>query len=80
MREHLRNAASTLAHHWAKATADPDLAMNRLGVERLILAYPPAHQCVLAVMVVQILRERCISSTAADAFEDMLFELVEAQV
>jgi hypothetical protein len=71
-RANLRNAASTLAHHWASGDGGSS-ASNRLGVERCLLAYPEGHQRVLCAAIVQVLRGRH-GAHHADAFEDMLYD------
>jgi hypothetical protein len=71
-RANLRNAASTLAHHWASGEGG-SCAHNRLGVERCLLAYPEGHQRVLCAMMFQVLNTRH-GAHHADAFEDMLYD------
>jgi len=71
-RSNLRNAASTLAHHWAVAP-EGSLSANRLGVERLLLAYDPEVRCALCVAIAHTLHTRH-GAHHADAFEDMLYD------
>lgn len=67
-RDTLRNAASTLAHHW-----ENNSGIDRIGVERLIDAYPPAHQRHLCALVLSYLEQRG-AYTSAMAFESMLYD------
>jgi len=67
-REALRNAASTLAYHW-----ENNAGIDRIGVERMLDAYPHAHQRLLSLMVYDYLETRG-AYTAAMAFESMLYD------
>lgn len=69
-REDVRNAASTLAHHWVGA----DPAKDREGVRRLIVAYPEAARVPLCAHVLRYLELRGFY-TQAEKFEGMLFDL-----
>jgi hypothetical protein len=68
-RDNIRDAASTLAHHWTSADR-----RDRLGVERLLLAYPVELQRPLAALILMRLEERG-HYTGAAAFEALLFDL-----
>lgn len=74
----LADAASTLAHLWA-TKADPACARNRMGVERMLLAYPAATQMVLCTMIWRYLEDRHSQADAA-AFTDWLCDLAEVRV
>lgn len=67
-RENLRNAASTLAHHWEHGEGK-----GHIGVERLLLAYPTAHQSLLSALILGYLFTR--NRAAAETFEDFLYDL-----
>jgi hypothetical protein len=71
----LADAASTLAHLWA--TEGP--AMNRIGVERLIRAYPAATQLALCTMIWRYLEDRH-SPAQAEAFTQWMCDLAGVQV
>ena len=71
MRETIRDAASTLAYHWAEGPAG---IKDRLGVERLIRAYPKGLQLPLCAWVLLYLERRGWYTQAA-AFESFLFDL-----
>lgn len=68
-RDNIRDAASTLAHHWVSADS-----RDRLGVERLIRAYP--HQ-MRPVICAHIMRHLVLQGfyTQAEKFEDLLLDL-----
>jgi hypothetical protein len=68
-RDNIRDAASTLAHHWTSSEH-----RDRLGVERLYLAYPVELQRPLGALVMRNLELRGFYRQAA-AFERMLFDL-----
>jgi hypothetical protein len=72
-RADIRNAASTLAHHWCRS--EP---MDRIGVERCIKAYPPALQLPLCANILLLLHERGFY-THADSFEALLFDLADVE-
>jgi hypothetical protein len=65
----LANAASTLAHHWATKTH-----MDRIGVERCILAYPTDYRPALCVLICRYLEERG-DHVPRVLFMDWLYEL-----
>lgn len=66
----LADAASTLAHLWAAG----DDAMNRTGVERVLLTYPAATQRAITPMIWRYLEDRH-SSADAQSFFELLCEL-----
>lgn len=68
-RDNIRDAASTLAHHWASKDR-----RDRLGVERIYLAFPVELQRPLGALVMRMLELRGLY-TAAAAWEGLLFEL-----
>jgi len=70
-KNNVRDAASTLAHHWCGADA-----MDRVGVERVILAYPQALQLPLCALIMHTLEGRGFYTQAA-AFEGWLFALAD---
>jgi len=70
-RESVHDAASTLAYHWAEGAGGHK---DRLGVERLIRAYPIGLQIPLCANVLLLLQERGWY-THADKFEGLLFEM-----
>lgn len=67
-RDHIRDAASTLAHHWEQA--DTCGFMNRIGVERLLLAQCEAVRPVVVALILDAL-----TGDAKHDFEAMLFDL-----
>jgi hypothetical protein len=68
-RDNIRDAASTLAHHWV--SAEPK---DRAGVERIVHAYPQALQPVLCTHVMRYLELRGFY-VKAELFEAFLFDL-----
>jgi hypothetical protein len=70
-RDNIRDAASTLAHHWT--SGEP---RDWQGVERLLLSYPISLQRPLCALVLLFLQERGWYTRAA-AFERFLFDLAE---
>lgn len=76
----LADAASTLAHLWATKTIEqPECGRNRIGVERILLAYPAATQMAICTMIWRYLEDRHSQADAA-AFTDWLCDLAGAQV
>jgi hypothetical protein len=72
--ETLADAASTLAHYWVGSEPSKD----RLGVERLIRAFPASTRPALCALVYQTLHARGFY-TQANAFLGMLIEMDCAQ-
>jgi hypothetical protein len=68
-RDDIRNAASTLAHHWA--TRDPK---DREGVRRLIAAYPPATRLPLCALILE-----CLEADQRVAFDGLLFDMADIE-
>ncbi|WP_368508076.1 hypothetical protein [Bradyrhizobium lupini] len=71
-RDDIRNAASTLAHHWA--TRDPK---DREGVRRLIAAYPPATRLPLCALILERLQD--YKGDTVSAFESLLFDAADIE-
>lgn len=71
-RNDIRNAASTLAHHWA--TRDPK---DREGVRRLIAAYPPATRLPLCALILERLQDYPAESVGA--FDGLLFDMADIE-
>jgi hypothetical protein len=72
-RDDIRNAASTLAHHWA--TRDPK---NREGVRRLIAAYPPAIRLPLCALILERLGDYP-QDNMRDSFDGLLFDMADIE-
>lgn len=68
-KDNIRDAASTLAHHWVS-----DEPKTRHGVERLIRAYPSALHPALCAHVMRYLEQRGWY-VRAEHFEAFMFEL-----
>jgi hypothetical protein len=68
-KDNIRDAASTLAHHWVSADRK-----DHEGVERIIRAYPSMLQPVLCAHVMRYLELRGWY-VKAERFEAFLFEL-----
>jgi hypothetical protein len=68
-KDNIRDAASTLAHHWV--SAEPK---DREGVERLIRSHPVPLHPVLCAHVMRYLELRGFY-TKAEQFEGLLFDL-----
>jgi hypothetical protein len=68
-RDNIRDAASTLAHHWV--SAEPK---DREGVERIIRSHPVPLHPVLCAHVMRYLELRGFY-TKAEQFEGLLFDL-----
>ena len=75
VRDTIRDAASTLAFHWAEG---PGGHKDRLGVERLIRAYPTGLQLPLCANILLML-ERSGHHAQAVAFEALLFSLADEE-
>lgn len=71
-RDDIRNAASTLAHHWA--TRDP---RDREGVRRLIAAYPPATRLPLCALILERLQD--YAGDTCTAFDGLLFDMADIE-
>lgn len=72
-RDDIRNAASTLAHHWASRAPK-----DREGVRRLIAAYPPAMRLPLCALIL----ERLVGMNdgyGSDAFDALLFDMADIE-
>lgn len=72
-RDDIRNAASTLAHHWAQRDAK-----DREGVRRLIAAYPPATRLPLCALILERLGDYPETGLRA-AFDGLLFEMADIE-
>jgi hypothetical protein len=72
-REDIRNAASTLAHHWA--SREPQ---DREGVRRLIAAYPAAYRLPLCALILERLHFS-YASEATEAFDGLLFDMADIE-
>lgn len=68
-REDVRNAASTLAYHWA--SREP---RDREGVRRLIAAYPLAVRLPLCALILERLHA-LYPHDALQAFDGLLFDI-----
>ncbi|MGM5019190.1 hypothetical protein [Tardiphaga sp. 367_B4_N1_1] len=72
-REDIRNAASTLAHHWA--SRDPQ---DREGVRRLIAAYPLAIRVPLCALILERVHAT-YPPEALQAFDNLLFDMADIE-
>lgn len=66
-RDNIRDAASTLSHHWSTRELK-----DRAGVERLIYAYPCAMRPVICALILRYLEAR---GGDWSTFESMLFDM-----
>lgn len=73
-RDDIRNAASTLAHHWAQR--DPK---DREGVRRLIAAYPPATRLPLCALILERLNTLYGDHGGVHAFDALLFDMADIE-
>lgn len=71
MNERLADAASTLAYLWTQGHKS---AMDRIGIERLIIAYPHAIQCALCALMLRNME----CADARRAFENWLYDMADA--
>lgn len=74
-RNDIRNAASTLAHHWARGDSDKD----REGVRRIITAYPPAMRLPLCALILERLVATYGDHGGVHAFDGLLFDMADIE-